>query len=70
MRLLLLDDWDNVEALRDYAGPVEIFAAGGDEIIPIEHAQALAKQIPRARFTAISGGHNDWSLSDDVRISR
>lgn len=70
VRLLLLDDWDNVDALKDYTGPVEIFAATGDEIIPIEHAQALAEQIPHAQFTAISGGHNDWSASDDVWINR
>ncbi|PAY19001.1 alpha/beta hydrolase [Rhodopirellula sp. SM50] len=70
VRLLLLDDWNNVDALKDYPGQVEIFAATGDEIIPIEHAKALARQIPGARFMSISGGHNDWSFNDDVRIRR
>ena len=70
VRLLLRDSWDNVEALRHYAGPVEIFGATGDEIIPIEHAKALAKGVPGTRFTAITGGHNDWAENDQVKITR
>lgn len=68
-RLMLLDDWDNVEALQNYNGPVEIFGARGDTIIPVEHAEALARQVPGAHFTAISGGHNDWSSNEQVTIS-
>jgi hypothetical protein len=37
-------------------------------IIPIKHAKALARQIPTAEFMAITGGHNDWSEDDKVRI--
>ena len=70
VRLMLRDRWDNVETLRHYAGPVEIFGAADDAIIPIEHAKALAKQIPGARFTPINGGHNDWSSNDQVKIRR
>jgi pimeloyl-ACP methyl ester carboxylesterase len=70
VRLMLLDAWNNVEMLRHYAGPVDIFGATGDAIIPIEHAKALANQIPSAHFTAISGGHNDWSWNDQVKITR
>ncbi len=70
VRLMLRDAWDNVEALSHYAGPVDIFGAADDAIIPINHAKALAKQIPRAHFTAITGGHNDWSESNQVKISR
>ena len=69
VRLLLRDCWDNVESLRHYAGPVEIFGAIDDTIIPIEHAKALARQIPSARFTAISGGHNEWSENKHVKIA-
>jgi pimeloyl-ACP methyl ester carboxylesterase len=68
--LLLRDNWDNVDTLRNYAGPVEIFGAIGDEIIPIEHAQTLANQIPGSRFIPVAGGHNDWSLSEQVKIRR
>lgn len=70
VRLLLRDDWNNVEALKHYAGPVEIFGAIDDTIIPMEHAKALARQIPRAQFIAIKGGHNDWSEDDQVKIDR
>lgn len=67
-RLLLRDAWDNVESLRQYAGPVEIYGAEGDKIIPIDHARALASRVPRARFTAIEGGHNEWSHDPRVKI--
>jgi pimeloyl-ACP methyl ester carboxylesterase len=70
VRLMLRDRWDNVETLTQYSGPVEIFGAVDDAIIPFEHAKALARQIPNARFTAISGGHNDWSESKQVKITR
>jgi hypothetical protein len=70
VRLLLRDNWDNVESLRRYAGPVEIFGARDDTIIPIGHARALARQIPGARFIEITGGHNDWSQEDQVKIKR
>jgi uncharacterized protein len=69
-RLLLRDAWNNVEALRGYPGPVEIFGAEQDDIIPISHARALARAVPAARFTAIPGGHNDWSEQAQVRIRR
>jgi len=70
VRILLRDDWNNVESLRRYTGPVEIVGAIGDTIIPIDHAKALATQVPRARFIAIEGGHNDWSENDQVKIQR
>ena len=68
VRFLLRDAWNNVESLRHYAGPVEIFGAKEDTIIPMAHAQALAKQIPTAQFIAIAGGHNDWPHNDQVQI--
>jgi hypothetical protein len=70
VKFMLHDNWDNVESLRHYGGPVEIFGARDDVIIPVEHAKALARQIPSAHFTEIPGGHNDWSISDEVKIRR
>jgi len=70
VRLMLRDAWDNVKTLRHYAGPVEIFGAIDDAVIPIAHAKALAKQVPVAHFTAITGGHNDWSDNMQVKIVR
>ncbi len=66
--LLLEAKWDNVAALRHYRGPVDIFAAEGDQVIPIAHAKALADAVPQARFHRISGGHNDWSQGGQVRV--
>ena len=68
VRLMLRDNWDNVESLKHYAGPIEIFGAMDDTIIPIEHARALATHIPNAHFTAIAGGHNDWANQLQVKI--
>ncbi|HZL42753.1 MAG TPA: alpha/beta hydrolase [Verrucomicrobiae bacterium] len=70
VRLMLRDAWDNVTALRRYSGPVEIFGAIDDDIIPINHARDLATQIPSAHFAAITGGHNDWSQNNEVKITR
>ena len=65
---MLKDNWDNVEALANYQGPVEIFGAEADSIIPVRHAKALAAALPRAKMTVIGGGHNDWSHQGRVTI--
>lgn len=67
-RLLLRDAWDNVASLQSYAGPVEIYGAEDDMIIPIAHARALAAAVPRSKFTAIAGGHNGWAQDPRVKI--
>jgi pimeloyl-ACP methyl ester carboxylesterase len=66
--LILRDDWDNRQALSNYKGPVEIFGAREDTVIPVEHAKSLASSLPKSRFTLIEGGHNDWSVPCRVRI--
>ena len=68
VRMILRTNWDNVEALSNYEGPVDIFAAEGDTIIPLKHAEALAAAVPGSNLTIIDGGHNDWSYGDRVRI--
>jgi pimeloyl-ACP methyl ester carboxylesterase len=70
VRLMLRDRWDNIAALRNYAGPVEIYAAIDDEIIDFAHAKNLSAQLPAVKFIAIEGGHNTWSSSSRVRIER
>lgn len=69
VRLMLRDAWDNIESLRGYNGPVDIFGAKDDTIIPVQHARNLARQIPQAHFVEIPCGHNDWSQSGQVRLS-
>jgi len=66
--LILRDKWNNVEALSTYNGPVDIFGAEADAIIPVNHAKVLAASYPRAKMVIIHGGHNDWSYSGEVRI--
>ncbi len=68
VRLLLRDAWDNLEALKDYLGPVEIYGAVNDTIVPIQHARALAASARHATFTALNCGHNDWVEIDQVKI--
>jgi hypothetical protein len=68
VRFMLRDRWDNVDALKNYKGPVEIFGAASDTIIPGAHARKLAAAVPGARFTEIPGGHNDWSMAPQVKI--
>ena len=70
VRFMLRDRWDNVASLKGYQGVVQIFGAQEDTIIPMAHAKALASQVPGARFTAIPGGHNDWSEHPGVVIQR
>lgn len=65
-RLLLVDRWDNGKALSGYAGPVEIFAARHDRVIPVRQAVRLAEKVPQARLHLIEGGHNDWSMEGRV----
>lgn len=66
VRLLLRERWDNIESLRQYKGPVEIFGAKGDRIIPVERAVTLAQAIPNAVLHLIEGGHNEWSQGGKV----
>lgn len=66
--LCLRDNWNNIESLKGYKGPLEIFGARDDTIIPISHAKALAERNPSCRFWEISGGHNDWADSGQVKI--
>lgn len=66
--LLLRDNWDNIAALKTYTGPLEIFAARDDTLIPIRHARALAASRPQTVFHEIPGGHNNWSGGGHVRI--
>lgn len=68
VRILLADDWDNIESLKGYPGRVEIFAAKKDDIIPPAHAKALADSKPGAVLHLVDGGHNDWSTSGQVAI--
>jgi pimeloyl-ACP methyl ester carboxylesterase len=66
--LMLPGSWNNVEALAGYTGPVEIFGAERDTVIPVAHARKLAASLPQAEFHLIPGGHNDWSQQSQVSV--
>jgi len=66
--LIMEADWNNMRALSAYKGPIEIFGASQDTVIPIEHARKLASILPAAKFHTIDGGHNDWSQENRVAI--
>jgi uncharacterized protein len=68
VRLLMSGDWDNIEALSGYKGPMEIYGAVDDTVIPVKHAKALSAGVPSAKFHLIESGHNEWSFPGRVRI--
>lgn len=68
VKLLMQDNWDNVASLMDYKGPIEIFGARDDTIVPIRLAKNLADSKPAALFHFIDGDHNDWADGLKVKI--
>lgn len=68
VRLMLHDNWNNVIALANYQGPLEIYAEKFDHVIPITHAKSLATTKPQTIFHELTGGHNDWTLELTVKI--
>jgi pimeloyl-ACP methyl ester carboxylesterase len=65
IRALMRDRWYNSKALSHYTGHLEIFGARQDEVIPVHHAQALAAQLPKARYREMDTGHF-WADKVDV----
>jgi uncharacterized protein len=65
--IVLAGSWDNIDALANYRGPVDVFGAENDEVIAVRHARALAASIPQAKFHLIPGGHG-WALKPGVEI--
>lgn len=67
--LVLGKTWDNVAALRNFKGSVDIYGARDDTVIPVQHAKVLAESLPQARFILLAGGHNDWSRQSEVHFT-
>ena len=66
VNLVLKSNWNNVDSLSGYKGPVDIFGAKLDTIIPVSHEQAIVQSVPNSELTLIEGGHNDCSCGDRV----
>jgi alpha-beta hydrolase superfamily lysophospholipase len=62
VRWILKDTYDNVTNLADYRGPVAVFIAGQDEIIPPRLANRLYETLrqPKYLWTFQKSGHNSW----------
>ena len=44
------DNWNNIDAIQNYNGPVSIYGAEDDRIIPLDHARRLAQSYLRFRY--------------------
>ena len=66
--LMLSGSWDNVESMKGYRGPVDVFGAERDEIIPVAHARRFAASLSQAKFVLVPDGHNDWANQPAIAI--
>jgi fermentation-respiration switch protein FrsA (DUF1100 family) len=66
---LVRDPFDNVEALREYRGPLLVLHGTADRIVPVELGRALAATVPGAVFHALPCGHNDCERPWPVILS-
>lgn len=66
--LIMLDRWNNVAALKDYRGQLDIFGATHDQVIPVQHARKLAAALPGAVYHEFNGDHG-WTNSPEVNFS-
>jgi uncharacterized protein len=67
VKLMLLDQWNNIESLKNYSNRLDIWAATHDQVIPTHHAKNLAKNLPKSHFHEFEGSHN-WSEKRLVSI--
>jgi aminoacrylate hydrolase len=56
-RIDMLLNYERTEELGAIAQPTLIVAAPDDQIVPINHAQDLARRIPHAQLAELAGGH-------------
>jgi pimeloyl-ACP methyl ester carboxylesterase len=68
--MLLGRTWNNIKSLQNYQGPIDLFGAEADTVIPLRHAQRLAQSKPSAKLYIVPGGHNEWSTSGKVSIRK
>ncbi|HJW73092.1 MAG TPA: alpha/beta fold hydrolase [Geothrix sp.] len=64
MRLLLLDRWDSLGAIRRYSGPVALVLAGEDEVVGAAQGRRLAQACvgPTAVWEVPGATHNALPL--------
>ena len=69
VRLLLRDNWDNPAALRDYRGPVTIFAAEEDQAVSRAETLLLAQSRPGIRLVWVPAGHLQADADEGVALA-
>jgi uncharacterized protein len=61
VRWMLHDPFDSVDALKRFEGPVVVIGAAHDAVIPLRHAERLARLHPQAQFLLLpDADHNSW----------
>jgi uncharacterized protein len=62
----VLDPFDNVAAIKMYAGPLLVLHGKDDRLVPVDHAILLAQASRRSVLHLLACGHNDcdrpWTL--------
>ena len=66
--LIMLDRWNNIDALKSYQGRVDIYGAKFDQVIPVAHARNLARSVPGAHYHEFDGDHG-WANGNQVDLS-
>jgi uncharacterized protein len=57
--LVVLDPFDTEQRLAAYAGSVLVLHGDRDRLIPLRHAEQLARTAPKAQLQVLHCGHND-----------
>ncbi len=61
VRWILHDPFDSVDALKRFEGPVVVIGAADDTVIPVTHAERLARLHPHAQFLSLpNASHDSW----------
>lgn len=64
--LIIKDDWDNIKALEDFNGQLQIFGALQDRITPFMMSKRLAESVKGAVLIELDCDHNDWMKQELV----
>ncbi len=61
VRLFLSERWDNIAALKNYGGTLNIVSAGHDKVMPQAALERLLRAYPHANHIKLPAAtHNDW----------
>ena len=56
---MVLDPFDNLALVREFAGPILVLHGTRDEVIPVEEGHALHVAAARSELELGDCGHND-----------